>query len=574
MTLEHALSTNTLAMPKDRAAVTYWSAGRVSTLLTIIALALWSYSLVQAELSIGSLGLIHSFPITFVISLGILTIASAVLWVSKENHTKLLFLQLSLLVVSFWLVPVLAGGSLPFLNHMYRDYGNVDYIMQTGHFDPEVVTYLNWPGAQILFASGMEMLGLEDIPHAFLATSTFFMMILILLMLYAFFNSVLSREQSGNYVWAALWVFCLGCITGPVRFSPPAMGLLLMLCVLVLIIALEKGRMKDTGIRTCMILVGTTLTFVHLLTALYSLAIVSSRFIHKRKTPITFILFLIAVIMAWQVYIATSFFSYKLPVFLESALELDALAFHSMERGASGNESHVLINSIRFYFTLMLIGLAGCGGVLAYISKKGNTNDKMMLIVLGAIMITSVGVGAAYGGFHIFNRMLTFILPIIAYFAVKWLDFRRLRIIFIGCLLIALPLHLITHYGNQTYDHLSSGFIESLDFFENSESGGTVYSNILLGLPEQQEIFSVQTPLNFYRDENQDSLTPEQIKAQNSNRLVYVHIDDQDEERFDFQFNDAPFFREWQASLADSQYFDRIYSNNDINLYLGDPNNN
>ncbi len=573
MTLEHALNPNTLVMPRDHATLAHWSAGRVSTLLTIIALGLWSYSLVQAKLSIGSLGLIHSFPITFLVSLGLLTIASAVLWVSKENHTKLLFLQLSLLVVSFWLVPVLAGGSLPFLNHMYRDYGNVDYILRNGHIDPEIVTYLNWPGSQLLFASGMKVTGWEGIPHGFLATSTFFMMILILLMMYAFLKSIFPASQT-NYTWAALWVACLGCVTGPVRFSPPAMGFLLMLCVLMLITAMERGRMRDIGLRSCMIVVGATLTFVHLLTALYSLAIVFGQFIHKRKSPITFILLLISLIVAWQVYVATSYFSFKLPIFLESALSLDALAFHSMERGTNGSESHIVISSIRFYFTLLLAGLAITGGLLAYLKHKWNPNDRSMLIVLAAIIATSIGVGAAYGGFHIFNRVLTFILPIIAYFAVKWLDFRRLRVIFVGCLLIALPLHMITHYGNQTYDHLSTGFIKSLDFFENSESGGTVYSNILLELPEQQDKYSMMIALALYRAEKSDQITPEQIMENNSENLVYVHVDNRDEERFEFEFDDAAFFREWHASLADSHHFNYIYSNKDVNLYFGDPKGN
>ena len=67
---------------------------QISVLLTIVALVLWSCGIIQAKLDIGFFGLIHSFPIIFFISLGILTIASAILWVSKENHGKLLFFQL------------------------------------------------------------------------------------------------------------------------------------------------------------------------------------------------------------------------------------------------------------------------------------------------------------------------------------------------------------------------------------------------------------------------------------------------------------------------------------------------
>ena len=54
--------------------VSLWSAKRISILLTIVALILWSFSVIQAEFSIGFYGFIHSFPISFFIALAFLTI--------------------------------------------------------------------------------------------------------------------------------------------------------------------------------------------------------------------------------------------------------------------------------------------------------------------------------------------------------------------------------------------------------------------------------------------------------------------------------------------------------------------
>ncbi len=548
---------------------TQWSAWRISAILTIVSLILWSYSIVQAELNIGFLGLIHSFPITYFVSLGILTIASAIAWISKEDCTKLLFIQLSLLVVSFWLVPVLIGGTSPFTNHIYRDFGNADYIIRHGHFDPEVLDYLNWPGAQMLLAIAIEILGLNSIPHGFLANSTFFMMILILITLYAFLNNIFSRKQSKKHIWAVLWVFCIGCIGGPVYFSPPGIGFLLILYSLILITALERENIKPIGIQVCIILVNAALTFVHLLTALYGLSIVITLYIYKRSIAISFILLLVVFIAAWQIYIATSYFSYKLPIFLESALDLDALSSSIFDRGIAGNDSHKIVNGIRSYYTLLLVAMAGCGGILAYKFKKVNPNDMMMLVMLGAILITTIGVGAAYGGFHIITRMLIFILPILAYFTVKWLDFRRLRFIFIAFLLIALPLHFISYYGNQTYDYLSPSYIRSLNFFENGTSDATIYTNGILGLPKQQEQFDMQFIGNIYRYEGKDSLDITKLVTHSEGELLYVHVDEQDEARFDFQFNDAEFFHEWNISLSISPYLDHIYANGNTDLYSG-----
>jgi hypothetical protein len=97
-----------------------------------------------------------------------------------------------------------------------------------------------------------------------------------------------------------------------------------------------------------------------------------------------------------------------------------------------------------------------------------------------------------------------------------------------------------------------------------------VYSNILLGLPERQENFSMQTPLNLYREEQTDSLAPDEIKAAHPNKPVYIHIDNRDKERFSFEFDDDTFFEEWHETLIDSQYFNHIYSNTDTNLYFTD----
>ena len=87
-----------------------WSVKQMSILLTIIALALWCYSITAAKLNIGFYGLIHSFPISFFIALGILTIASAILWTSKKNHQKLLFFQLLFLITALWVTPALIGS--------------------------------------------------------------------------------------------------------------------------------------------------------------------------------------------------------------------------------------------------------------------------------------------------------------------------------------------------------------------------------------------------------------------------------------------------------------------------------
>lgn len=79
----------------------------LSIILTILASTLWTVSMTQAKLNIGFYGLIHSFPATYFLALALLTIASAILWVSRENHGKLLCLQLCFLITALWLSPIM-----------------------------------------------------------------------------------------------------------------------------------------------------------------------------------------------------------------------------------------------------------------------------------------------------------------------------------------------------------------------------------------------------------------------------------------------------------------------------------
>ena len=82
----------------------------MSLLLTAIALLLWSHSIVSARFEIGYFGLIHGLPVSFFLALAVLTTASGVLWASKQNHGRLLGVQMVILVCALWLVPQITGG--------------------------------------------------------------------------------------------------------------------------------------------------------------------------------------------------------------------------------------------------------------------------------------------------------------------------------------------------------------------------------------------------------------------------------------------------------------------------------
>ena len=132
---------------------------QISVLLTVIALLLWSHSILYARFEVGYFGLIHGLPFTFFVALAFLTAASATLWTSPQSHHKLLCLQLLVLISVIWLVPEITGGSPPFTDHAYRSLGLIEYIAGQGHFS--AAGYLSWPGAYVLSTIAAEVLSVD-----------------------------------------------------------------------------------------------------------------------------------------------------------------------------------------------------------------------------------------------------------------------------------------------------------------------------------------------------------------------------------------------------------------------------
>jgi len=166
---------------------------QISILLTTIAIFLWGHSILFARLEIGYFGLIHGLPVTFFVALAFLTVAAAILWMSSQDHGKLLCLQLLLLIGALSLIPLLTGGSHPNTDEQYRNFGYTEYIIRNGSLAPASVWYHNWPAAWLLFAAGFEILGVSNL-EAIFPIFPLLIQLLCLLPLYVFLALVLSFE--------------------------------------------------------------------------------------------------------------------------------------------------------------------------------------------------------------------------------------------------------------------------------------------------------------------------------------------------------------------------------------------
>lgn len=539
--------------------VSRWSAERISILLTIIALALWSYSVTQAEFTIGHYGLIHSFPVTYFVSLGILTVASAILWVSKRNHSKLLFLQLSLLIVSLWLVPLLLGGSQPAAEHIrekFFSYGYVPLLSQGGHLDPATYWYHSWPGLFILMTSVVNILGIPDLEPAFIL-APFLLQLAFALVLYPLLKSLLGPDKS-NYCWAGVWIFMLANWGEQNYLGPQAFGLLLLLFILFLFIKISRQAPGGgaAGYRLSIIILFAALLMTHFLTFLVGLAMATGLTILYRRR-ISFNLVIITAVLGavWTFYQTNAMFEHYLPQYIERAFSIDIIlgdifGAAGETGGIVGSASHQAVALIRIITSAIFVFIVFIGLLMGRWSRKYISADNAFIVIgAGALL---AGVSGLYSQ-EIVQRTWYFMLPVVAYFGLKLVNRRATATVLCLVLLAALPLHFISHYGNQASDYRSPSHIAGFTFTDSTVENAPRAEALLRQLSLEGDI------LLF----SQGGICGPFPSGDH-----YFAISQRMDAYYDFQRNQPEFVDIVWAWAQTSGFYDSIYANPEYNLYI------
>jgi hypothetical protein len=554
-----------MAIVKTKQMTSFWSARRLSILLTIIAFALWSYSLTQAKFNIGFYGLIDSFPVTFFVAVGILTVASAVLWISKENHQKLLFFQLLFLITALWLTPALIG-SLPFLGDAYKNLGLINAIIEQGHVFH--AWYLSWPGAHILFAEAtlVGSMNLEPVLRIF----PFFIQLLWLLPLYIFLRNILG-EARVNYCWAGLWLFSLANWIGQEYFGPQAIAFFLMLTLLALItspiIWKEQSYPLPFLLAAGFIVVGIVVT--HLLTSFAAFCILVAFVLARRaRKPAILIIVCLALILVWDVTGGPNYTAQLLSALTAPGGILVFDLKHILEitiiQSFTGSSSHIAVVQTRMILSLMFVVLGLAGAVLALVSNKRRP-AAIPLSAMAIALLLLLPLAKQFG-WELIHRLYLFSLPFIAYFGAMLLDSGKKLPAIILCvlLLIAVPLHIVAHYGNAAIDNIPRGEIAYWHFVRDNISEGYFTGGLSPDVMEQAGYVKVDfEQLKWVNDR----LVGEALKG---DRPHYINVGDWDQSAYKFLRDEPEFIPDMRARLENSVHYNLIYANPDLNLYASE----
>lgn len=541
---------------------------QISILLTIIALLLWSHSILYAKFDIGYWGLIGGLPITFFVALALLTVASAILWVSREKHGQLLCLQLLILILALDLVPLVTGGSAPFINSGYRSLGYVDYIVTQGHFDTQVTFYLSWPGAFVLPAV-IGQIGLIDFAPL-VEILPVFLPILFLLPLYIFLRNTLGENRS-NYIWAGCWLFYLADWTGPGNLiSAPGIAAFLLLVILALVTnpRIWQKDGKSLVILVLIVIAFTAMVTSHLLTSLAALGIMAALSLVRRDRRLALATIVcLAILLAWNLTVASTYVQNRLPIifsegkliFNPAVLAEREVTLHLFGSGPPGNIAKIkLVHAVLF----ALIGLAG---LISTLITRKELKTTVSLLAITLIPISLIVLSGYYTR-EILNRIYAFVLPGMAYFGARLFDVNKRVVATVLCLLliIAIPISMITTYGNQEWDYFSPAQRQGTFFFHDKTSQGLVFSARPMGMVKDIEHYDNIRLGRLEWDDNQIVVA----KWLTENLPYYIGLSRQDRALFEWFLGDIYFIPDIEQRLQNTVSLNFIYNNPDLDLYI------
>ncbi|MGD0780774.1 MAG: hypothetical protein ABR954_08395 [Dehalococcoidales bacterium] len=526
---------------------------QVSLLLTILSIVFWSVSLIQAKLNFGFYGLISSYSINYFIALGLLTIASFLLWVSKEAQGKLLLLQLLILITMLWLTPVLIGSNPLFTNIVYRDIVHTSYLTENGHLNPAILFYHNWPSLFIFESGLIQITGATGIPNILILLSAYFLQFLILLPLYIFFRNTI---ETPNLRWLAIWLFYLANWTGQIYMEPQGIAFFFLIILLAVLtsVNIQQRNILAPRYSTIIIIVLAALVTIHLLTSIVAILLVFV-FWMRKTLKFNFVILIFVFVAAWTIYGATYQFNHNLNSFIQHAFNIDVLFSQLTTPLGVSSTSHSAINELRIAYSGFFI-IIGIIGIL--ISRKHRSEADVVsfwLLISSFLILFTV----LYDKEQLMRFYLFALIPL-TYFAYKLFKNKIAQIVLLVLFMLVLPLNIITHYGNTF-----------IDYFPPSEVAYTNFMRTFSAL--NNDVFGGQNlflPGGHYYSLDSSSVLNGEITTKDyvySGGSQYVHIGTRDQNTEIFTNNDDTLVPKLDESLKKSTDYGIIYNNPTISVY-------
>lgn len=411
-----------------------------------------------ADLRLDDLGLVRSLPAPYFLALAVLPIATALEAHRPAPRTWMLAAPVVAFVVIVWLTPLMLEGT-PRFRTAYQSWSYVDPLLTGDGLRPQRFIYHNWPLFPGLFAGIQQVTGLRD--TTIMAAFPLTVMLAWLALVVALVRTL--APTAGPVGWAlGAWAMAVFSWTNQDYFSPQALAFVLFLALMLVLAraARDGGRLGQRGMAAALTLY-TLIVATHALTSMIALALVAALTITRiLRRPALIILFAL-MFVAWQADVADPFYTQYGPRLRETLLAAsDFLQVNAASR-VSGSPEHLTVTRARILVSLAAFGLAAVAALVSRARRREPAWRFAMTCLVALAIVTPV---SAYGG-EMLIRALLFALPMIVALVVIAQPRGRLLAAYVALLVVLTPLHILTHYGNEAYDHVSQQEIDGFRFF-------------------------------------------------------------------------------------------------------------
>lgn len=262
-----------------------------------------------------------------------------------------------------------------------------------------------------------------------------------------------------------------------------------------------------------------------------------------------------------------------------------------MQRVTSPNPAHGVVDSIRTWYTVVILMIGFLGAVLGLKSREDKKQHYAILAIAAVIMVTSAVMAFSYTH-EIIDRTYLFGIPLISYFATRLLPHKVTSIILCLFLIGAPVIYTISHYGNQYTDWAPQSNLEGLEFFnENATNSGTLTGNYLswgviigsdpLAAPYNSPPASFLPTANFIEHpELYTGVLYEQLHFSDNKVSMpdvgstpfphYIAISQRDKSFYYWIWNKLPFINQIEQSLEKATNNDLVYSSPGMKIYVSE----
>lgn len=521
--------------------------------VSIISFFIWIVSIRLTSFKVNDLGIIATLHPGYYVSIILLQFSFFIKLFGKNKNKALLWIDTVLCLCYLFLTPALLEG-IARVPNTWDKFGYTEYIIRKDTLNPAQLWYHNWPIFHIFSANFVNITG---VPYkTFLLYFPFLLHLLFLPIIILWFSKIFHNDK---LIWIGVWIFLFFNWVNQDHFTSQFMGLFFYMLILALIIKIyrQDDLMGQKKIISIGFLLFFTLILTHLLTTLIlCLNMLILIIFLQKQTQISKKLLIYGSIVIFLSIIIWFLFAQKwiLPLLGSTPLgkiNLDRIYDLYISKIFDGNEGHKMIVLFRIIFTGVIFFIALIGTVLIPKSNKILRRSMWLLIICAALPIPFI----TYSG-EIIQRFFIFSIIPASILIAKGTDNRKFLTIVIAMLFISTPIHILTHYGNEKIDYLSTTQLTGVDYFYDL---GIADGAIISTNSAQGYIFREKYPLFPL---NTDSLK--------ENTTQYVWITSSWKNHQDFYYDDPENVDAIENILLTNTSYYKIYSNPYFDLFKND----